>query len=456
MSRKLLPSDFIEFIAHQQGITKKKSEAFVRAFFEVIEEGLRNDSFVKIKGFGTFKLVSVSERESVNINTGERFQISGHTKVSFIPDNNLKELVNRPFSHFETTFIPDSTTQEEIDILIDTTEEHTEAETTSFLENVHSSDVEQDNTPTSQPTPQPTSTTEDVAITTNHLIEIIEETEDTSEAENEGEDKSIAEETPSSTIPHTEEAHEPVSTTCETPQPTSEDTIVQKVAEEKEVAIQPSTEIKVTEEPQSLVSEEIESDTSDDTPTSATNSTSILSTEEEMNTTHTPKKSRWILISLLWVLTIIISYIAGYHRIIPLSAQIHEEAPTTSQQDSSKVVAPIDSLSLDTIVTQTPQTILPAGADTLSVIRGIKKTDAEKLAEGYPQVEVGSFLIIGTFKKHTMRPGDTLFKLARKVYGHKDYVKYIIRYNQFSDPNNVHIGSEILLPQLIEKEECAG
>ena len=112
MSRKLLPSDFIEVIAHQQGITKKKSEAFVRAFFEVIEEGLRNDSFVKIKGFGTFKLVSVSERESVNINTGERFQISGHTKVSFIPDNNLKELVNRPFSHFETTLIPDSTTQE--------------------------------------------------------------------------------------------------------------------------------------------------------------------------------------------------------------------------------------------------------------------------------------------------------------------------------------------------------
>jgi LysM repeat protein len=90
------------------------------------------------------------------------------------------------------------------------------------------------------------------------------------------------------------------------------------------------------------------------------------------------------------------------------------------------------------------------------VIRGIKKTDAEKLAEGQPQVEVGSFLIIGTFKKHTMRPGDTLFKLARKVYGHKDYVKYIIRYNQFSDPNNVHIGSEILLPQLVEKEECAG
>ena len=450
MSRKLLPSDFIEVIAHQQGITKKKSEAFVRAFFEVIEEGLRNDSFVKIKGFGTFKLVSVSERESVNINTGERFQISGHTKVSFIPDNNLKELVNRPFSHFETTLIPDSTTQEEIDILIDTAEEHTEIETTSLLENVHSSDVEQDNTPTSQPTPQLTSTTEDVAITTNHLIEIIEETEDTSEAENEGEDKSIVDETPSSTTPHTEEAHEPVSTTCETPQPTSEDTIVQKVAEEKEVVIQPSTEIKVTEEPQSLVSEETESDTSDDTPTS------ILSTEEEMNTTHTPKKSRWILISLLWVLTIIISYIAGYHRIIPLSTQIHEEVSTTTQQDSSKVVVPIDSLSLDTIVTQTPQTILPEGADTLSVIRGIKKTDAEKLAEGQPQVEVGSFLIIGTFKKHTMRPGDTLFKLARKVYGHKDYVKYIIRYNQFSDPNNVHIGSEILLPQLVEKEECAG
>ncbi len=453
MSRKLLPSDFIEVIAHQQGITKKKSEAFVRAFFEVIEEGLRNDSFVKIKGFGTFKLVSVSERESVNINTGERFQISGHTKVSFIPDNNLKELVNRPFSHFETTLIPDSTTQEEFEILIDTAEEHTEVETPTFLENTPSSDIEKDNTPIIDTPSAPTLSTEDVAITTIPLTE--EETEDQGETENEEGEASIVEETQPIATQHTEEAHKTTTTSNETSQPTSEETIIQA----QEVVIEEASETKTTEEPLSTVSEETEQhEVSDDTPTAATNSTTIPSTEEEMNTPHTTHKSRWILLSLIWVLTIIISYIAGYHRIIPLSSHTHEEVSTeeTTLQDSIIPLMSTDSLSLDTIATEIPTSILPAGSDTLSVIRGIKKSDAEKLAEGQPQVEVGSFLIIGTYKKHTMRPGDTLFKLARKVYGHKDYVKYIIRYNQFSDPNNVHIGSEILLPQLVEKEECAG
>ena len=102
MNKKLLPSELAELLSARKGTTRKSNEAFVRGFFELIEEALQNESFVKIKGFGTFKLVNVSERESVKINTGERFQISGHSKVTFTPDNTLKELVNKPFSHFET------------------------------------------------------------------------------------------------------------------------------------------------------------------------------------------------------------------------------------------------------------------------------------------------------------------------------------------------------------------
>ena len=101
MKKKLLLQDFSEYLVKSEGINKKDADKFVRSFFEVIEEGLLEDKFVKIKGFGTFKLVSVSERESVNINTGERFMISEHTKVSFTPDTTMKDLVNRPFAHFE-------------------------------------------------------------------------------------------------------------------------------------------------------------------------------------------------------------------------------------------------------------------------------------------------------------------------------------------------------------------
>lgn len=119
MKKKLLLQDLADYLVQHDDIGKRNAGAFVRAFFEVIEQGLLEDNFVKIKGFGTFKLVAVSDRESVNISTGERFQISGHTKVTFTPDAKMKELVNRPFQHFETVDLSDETDMaefEEIDM----------------------------------------------------------------------------------------------------------------------------------------------------------------------------------------------------------------------------------------------------------------------------------------------------------------------------------------------------
>ena len=123
MKKKLTLQDFADYIAQSEGVDKTTAEAFVRAFFDIIEEGLIDDKFVKIKGFGTFKLVAVSERESVNINTGERFQISGHTKVSFTPDSTMKELVNRPFAHFEAVDLNDDTDTKEFEVIDEEMEE---------------------------------------------------------------------------------------------------------------------------------------------------------------------------------------------------------------------------------------------------------------------------------------------------------------------------------------------
>lgn len=115
MEKKMLLQDISDFLSVREKITKKKADNFVRCLFEVIEEGLLTDSFVKIKGFGTFKLIEVSDRESIDVNTGERIQINGHGKVTFTPDNNLKELVNRPFSHFQTVILNEETTIEELE-----------------------------------------------------------------------------------------------------------------------------------------------------------------------------------------------------------------------------------------------------------------------------------------------------------------------------------------------------
>lgn len=146
MDNKILLQDIADFLCHRSGITKREAEQFVRAFFEVIQQGLERDQYVKIKGFGTFKLVEVGQRESVNINTGERFQINGHTKVSFTPDTSLKDLVNRPFSHFQTVILNDETAIEELDACTVPEDSEQLNEEVSILESQIPATEEEENT----------------------------------------------------------------------------------------------------------------------------------------------------------------------------------------------------------------------------------------------------------------------------------------------------------------------
>ena len=94
-------------VAKKHKITVKEAEKFVSSMFDVMNEGLKTDKFVKVKGLGTFKVQAVKPRESVNVNTGERVLIEGHDKVSFTPDTTMKELVNKPFALFETVVLND-------------------------------------------------------------------------------------------------------------------------------------------------------------------------------------------------------------------------------------------------------------------------------------------------------------------------------------------------------------
>ena len=94
-------------LAEYSSLNKKESSAFVSAMFDIIQEALERDRNVKIKGLGTFKIIDVEDRESVNVNTGERVLIEGHGKITFTPDPLMKELVNKPFSQFETVVLND-------------------------------------------------------------------------------------------------------------------------------------------------------------------------------------------------------------------------------------------------------------------------------------------------------------------------------------------------------------
>ena len=102
-------------ISSKRGLTQAEAERFVSKMFEVANEGLHEDKLLKIKWLGTFKVAPVKDRESVDVNTGERIVIEGRDKISFTPDNILKEIVNKPFAQFETVVVNDGVDFSDID-----------------------------------------------------------------------------------------------------------------------------------------------------------------------------------------------------------------------------------------------------------------------------------------------------------------------------------------------------
>ena len=111
---KITLTNIAEELAHKSGLSKDAADNFMRAIVDTIEKGLREDNIVKIKGLGTFKLMEVSDRGSIDVNTGERITIKGYTKVTFTPDSAMKEFINRPFAHFEPTELNEGFQDEEL------------------------------------------------------------------------------------------------------------------------------------------------------------------------------------------------------------------------------------------------------------------------------------------------------------------------------------------------------
>ncbi len=442
MNKKLLPPELIDLLTSNTGTTRKSNETFVRSFFELIEEVLQKESFVKIKGFGTFKLVSVNERESIKINTGERYQINSHTKISFTPDNTLKDLINKPFSHFETVILPESTTNEELEA-IDAESIPTPDIESVITENINSKIVETSNSECLLPQTFVTideSTSSEAELTSDFPSN---ENQLTYSTKNANLKKSPLTLTDNNTKEKTLDENQEDSANTNSKEDNIDNNII---ATELDV---PSTDVKKVVQ-QSIIS------SSNQLPSESDILTPEANIDEDMSTPNTYSHNlRNTLISLLLV---VISYIAGYHHLIPLG--YNPIKPYVELQHPTDSIIS-DSIQLDTLSTPAipsaidnltkAQKLRQSLPDTLSVIRGLDKESVDLLWKDYAQVEVGSFYIIGTFKTHKLKPGETLYRLARQTYGHKDYAKYIILYNNFTDPNNIAVDSEILLPWLVEK-----
>lgn len=132
-------NDLVQDLVKVHKLTKEEAERFVNLLFELIDEGLSNDRLVKVKGLGTFKVTSVSARESIDVNTGERIVIDGRDKISFSPDAVIRDYVNRPFAQFETVIINEGVDVEQL-----LNVENTASEESNEMDEIRSNGVQEE------------------------------------------------------------------------------------------------------------------------------------------------------------------------------------------------------------------------------------------------------------------------------------------------------------------------
>ncbi len=394
--------DLSDLLSHRNNISRKEADTFVRLFFETISTFLVRDKIVKVKGLGTFKLVEVSDRESVDVNTGQRILISGHSKVSFTPDSTLRDQVNKPFIDFETVILNDDTDIEEMERI--------------------------DKTPVPTPTDEDADTTVEAVMEEEGIEEIevaavapLPEPEESESEEEESEDT-----TPETaeTIEKSEIIEPSVAETPEEEEESSRDTLSKEepvVATPHEKPVQPSAVPQPKEEEVSPVS----------VAASTENSSIFLS----------------ILKYTAVLLLMLVSYFAGYYRIFcPEEAQTPEatitESPIVLTHDTP---AEADSVPQISEVEEAP---IPTEPEHES--DSLENVSLEKDVEQYPQIPGGKYKIVGTKATHVMSVGDNLYKISRNTYGSIEMVQYIVVYNQFKNPDVIPPGYRIKLPELEE------
>lgn len=404
MDNKLSILDLAAILADSYGMDAKTSQTFVKTVFEIVEEFIAKDKLVKIKGFGTFKLINVSDRESVNVNTGERIVIAGHSKLTFTPDSALKDAVNRPFADFETTTLNEGTSIEEMERLP-----------------MPNSTI---NEPNQTEEPQPLDDVLD-----NPLLDIQEESADYTEDSLQNDDTTVNSD--EIAIPITEEVDN-----------NSTESVVMEV--DKPTTLESNVTKK--DEPVSYVNLQDKD-----------NSAYPMSSETEI-APSAPSKRRFssVLYVLITIILMVLSYICGHYQVFNmLDFSISDDASTeepplveVQNQEPEKEINLIDTIPSDTILLDSLQS---SSLDN-SQLASAPDEDYEEIAKYFPQVPNGDYLIIGDAGKvHHMQVGETLYRIARKELGSQDLIHYLIIFNNFEDPNIIHTGDPIRIPKLIHK-----
>lgn len=439
MSEKVTIQDIIELLAEKHSMTKKDAEIFVKGMFELIEEALATEKYVKVKGLGTFKLTEVESRESVNVNTGERIEIQGHTKISFTPDSSMKDLINKPFAHFETVILNENTKLEDTETEIEGEEEDTVDENA----------------------PKPKQT---VAAKEVELIE----TENTEDSPNEN---------PIASEDIVTEAEKDIVVETAVPQTVSP---LAETIEGNKVTDKPQEEVmtiadaailaahKACEEKTSLeIIVPQEATPSEKTVTVTSNFEKEQKIEEttEAQEISGEKKNR-VSRGIILVIILIVCITGGIYwylqsdktsdlqssaTIKNTQEQLEEDIPAIPVNDS--LMQGKDTANIWTDVTrkenisQSQQAVSPSTKKS-SGVAVTANVEKETLAD---TVE---YDITGTKTNYTLREGESLVKLAVKFYGTKKLWPYIVKHNKniIKDADRVPIGTTLRIPELTPKK----
>ena len=432
-------------VAKKHKITVKEAEKFVSAMFDVMNEGLKTDKLVKVKGLGTFKVQAVKPRESVNVNTGERVLIEGHDKVSFTPDATMKELVNKPFAQFETVVLNDGVDFTDIDSKYENEATLENADETTVSTNnaaipdtkVVSSNEEETTDSTNETANGAQETTiEQYTSTVKDSVETVSEPEKDHEIvvakqevaiETEAEPiKNTSETTEEEPIPLVETqpeniAEEPT-VTAEMPVATEQkledanQTQPENIAEEPiatpetPVATEQKLEDANQTQPENIVKEPI-----------ATPETPVTTEQKQEETAEKPKKINWLMWSAIGFFVIAIMYFFGYK--FGKDAALRDNAVAVSAQPKSKPTAKAKQTkqhSSAKVAQTTTKQIQPTPKQVQSPI---DDTEKFKQLSNDKRIRYGAYDIIGIEKVVVLKKGQTMQSYSRKALG-PDMVAY--------------------------------
>ena len=476
MNERLYLQNFVDLLSEKHGMNKKDAEKFVKEFFLLIEEALERDRSVKIKGLGTFKLVEVESRESVKVNTGERFQIEGYTKVSFVPDTSLRDIINKPFAHFETVVLNENTILEDTPIA-ESDDEDVIEETVLLKEEEGEEEMvmaEGEGNPSVESVRYVDLSSETVALAEEEtsLTEEVNGREEISSGETKADEvpvgKMLMEEPTALEMPTVESA---------LPVESIEKDVFSNDIEEGVVVLMNRPSEPVREKADTVdSSQSTESPRPTESKLSAeeiiarelATSTPVSAHERQIkkHSKSKHKKGEKSPVPYLIAIIVIVLLLCGGALLFIYYPDLFESADRIEKLEkpvNAVKPVPVVAIPQDTIIEKdtvgevvSPPTVKEEPVvvpEPKKEVEVVKKEDKSVTKPAPFNPDSVNYIITGTKATYTIKEGETLTRVALRFYGTKALWPYIVKYNPdiIKNPNHVPYGTTIKIPELVKK-----